>query len=59
MTYPQCKVKSSGRSKKSHHHFSILANSDVSKKIFAFPEKNNIPFYHVSASNGTNVVTVS
>lgn len=34
-------------------------NEDIAGKSFAFPEKNNIPMYYVSASNGTNVVKVS
>ncbi|KAK4303842.1 hypothetical protein Pmani_017879 [Petrolisthes manimaculis] len=34
----------------------IDENEDIAGKTFAFPEKNNIPLYYVSASNGTNVV---
>lgn len=34
----------------------IDENEDIAGKSFAFPEKNNIPMYYVSASNGTNVV---
>ncbi|GLH12361.1 hypothetical protein R5R35_011704 [Gryllus longicercus] len=34
----------------------IDANMDVTQKSFAFPQKNNIPLYYVSASDGTNVV---
>lgn len=29
---------------------------EVTHKSFAFPQKNNLPFYYVSASDGTNVV---
>lgn len=31
---------------------------EVTQKIFAFPQKHNIPLYYVSASDGTNVVKV-
>ncbi len=31
----------------------------MTKKSFAFPKKHNMPFYYVSASDGTNVVKVS
>ncbi|KAG7176656.1 Rab-like protein 2A-like [Homarus americanus] len=34
----------------------IDENEDIAGKSFAFPEKNNIPMYYVSASSGTNVV---
>lgn len=34
----------------------IDANMDVTQKSFAFPQKNNMPLYYVSASDGTNVV---
>ncbi|XP_034234993.1 rab-like protein 2A [Thrips palmi] len=34
----------------------IDANMDVTQQKFAFPEKNGIPLYYVSASNGMNVV---
>jgi Rab-like protein 2 len=34
----------------------IDANSEITTRAFAFPEKNNIPLYYVSASDGTNVV---
>ncbi|KAK3907536.1 Rab-like protein 2A [Frankliniella fusca] len=34
----------------------IDANMDVTQQRFAFPEKNSIPLYYVSASNGMNVV---
>lgn len=37
---------------------SFAANMDVTQQRFAFPEKNGIPLYYVSASNGTNVVKV-
>ncbi len=30
----------------------------MTKKGFAFPKKNNMPFYYLSASDGTNVVKV-
>ncbi|KAL7059705.1 hypothetical protein AAHC03_013496 [Spirometra sp. Aus1] len=36
----------------------IDADLDVTKKSFNFAKKNNMPFYFVSASNGTNVVRV-
>lgn len=31
---------------------------DITKRQFAFATKNEIPFYFVSASDGTNVVKV-
>ena len=34
----------------------ILANMESTQMSYAFPQKNNFPFYYVSASNGTNVV---
>ncbi|ODN04154.1 Rab-like protein 2A [Orchesella cincta] len=34
----------------------IDANMDITKRQFAFATKNEIPFYFVSASDGTNVV---
>ncbi|KAB7502217.1 Rab-like protein 2A, partial [Armadillidium nasatum] len=34
----------------------IDENEDIAGKSFAFPEKNNMPLYYVSASKGTNVV---
>lgn len=30
----------------------------VTKKSFAFPTRNNLPFYYVSAADGTNVVSI-
>lgn len=29
---------------------------EATQKSYAFPQKNNFPFYYVSASDGTNVV---
>ncbi|XP_066999929.2 rab-like protein 2A isoform X2 [Anabrus simplex] len=37
----------------------IDANMEVTKKSFAFSQKNNIPLYYVSASDGTNVVKMA
>uniref|UniRef100_A0A6A7G004 Rab-like protein 2A n=1 Tax=Hirondellea gigas TaxID=1518452 RepID=A0A6A7G004_9CRUS len=34
----------------------IDENKDIGGKSFAFPEKNDLPLYYVSASAGTNVV---
>ncbi|KAK6645406.1 Rab-like protein 2A [Polyplax serrata] len=34
----------------------IDANAEATQKSYAFPQKNNLPFYYVSASDGTNVV---
>ncbi|XP_032796054.1 rab-like protein 2A isoform X1 [Daphnia magna] len=34
----------------------IDENFDATQKNFAFPTKNRLPFYYVSASDGTNVV---
>ncbi|KAL5108235.1 Rab-like protein 2A [Taenia crassiceps] len=36
----------------------IDADTEVTNKAFNFAKKNNIPFYFVSAANGTNVVRV-
>lgn len=33
-------------------------NLEATQKTFAFSSKNNLPFYYVSASDGTNVVKV-
>lgn len=41
-----------------HVIFQISANMEVTQKMFAFPQKHNIPLYYVSASDGTNVVKV-
>ncbi|VDM26604.1 unnamed protein product [Hydatigera taeniaeformis] len=35
-----------------------IDNIEVTNKAFNFAKKNNIPFYFVSAANGTNVVRV-
>ena len=37
----------------------FLVDYSMTKKTFAFPKKHNMPFYYVSASDGTNVVKVS
>ena len=37
----------------------IDIDKEVTNKKFAFAEKNNLPFFFVSASDGTNVVRVS
>lgn len=34
-------------------------DTSVTKKTFNFAKKHNMPFYFVSASDGTNVVRVS
>ncbi|XP_049942377.1 rab-like protein 2A [Schistocerca serialis cubense] len=34
----------------------IDANMEVTQRSFAFSQKNNLPLYYVSASDGTNVV---
>ncbi|KAK3602866.1 hypothetical protein CHS0354_018721 [Potamilus streckersoni] len=34
----------------------IDADPNVTKKVFGFPKKHNMPFYYVSASDGRNVV---
>lgn len=39
-------------------HYHLPANMEVTQQKFAFPEKNGIPLYYVSASNGMNVVKV-
>jgi Rab-like protein 2 len=36
----------------------IDVDENVTKKAFAFPKKHNLPFYFVSAADGTNVVKV-
>ena len=43
----------------SHHIFFFSVDYSMTKKTFAFPKKHNMPFYYVSASDGTNVVKVS
>ena len=37
----------------------IDVNYEVTKKKFKFPEKHDLPFYFVSAADGSNVVKVS
>jgi Rab-like protein 2 len=37
----------------------IDAEPEVTRRQFAFPQRNNLPLYFVSASDGTNVVKVS
>ena len=37
----------------------ILVDYKVTEKSFNFARKNHLPFYFVSASDGTNVVKVS
>ncbi len=39
-------------------HSALLADLSVTQKSFNFAHKNNIPFFFVSASDGTNVVRV-
>eukprot|EP00927_Polykrikos_kofoidii_P081385 TRINITY_DN7869_c1_g1_i1.p1 TRINITY_DN7869_c1_g1~~TRINITY_DN7869_c1_g1_i1.p1 ORF type:complete len:236 (+),score=57.05 TRINITY_DN7869_c1_g1_i1:99-710(+) len=36
----------------------VDVDKDIAKKKFNFPAQNNMPFYFVSASDGTNVVKV-
>ena len=36
----------------------IDVNYEVTKKRFQFPEQYNLPFYYVSAADGTNVVKI-
>jgi len=36
----------------------VDADPEMVKKAFKFPKENNLPFYFVSASNGTNIVQV-
>ena len=37
----------------------ISVDYSVTKKSFGFAKKHKMPFYYVSASDGTNVVKVS
>lgn len=39
-------------------HAFFVVDYSITKKAFGFPSKNNMPFYFVSASDGTNVVQV-
>ena len=36
----------------------VPVDNSVTKKSFNFPKKHKMPFYYVSASDGTNVVKV-
>ena len=38
--------------------FIFLVDKSVTEKKFKFAEENNMPFYFVSAADGTNVVKV-
>ncbi len=41
-------------------YISVFAvDISITKKSFNFPKKHKMPFYFVSASDGTNVVKVS
>ena len=37
----------------------VSVDYSITKKAFGFPSKNNMPFFFVSASDGTNVVQVN
>ena len=41
------------------HFYICLVDYKVTEKSFNFARKNHLPFYFVSASDGTNVVKVS
>ena len=51
------RIKSLNSLNKNYHLISV--DLSVTKKQFTFPKKHNMPFYYVSASDGTNVVKVS
>ena len=41
------------------YHLSIIVDPRVTELNFTFAKKHKMPFYYVSASDGTNVVKVS